>query len=185
MVSALFFAGLAVLGLVWLFSTHRRLAHLRRQADKSWRGILAHLQRRHELVPDLVCAVADHARHELEVCHHVVRKRDLAASAANLWEQSCAENALSAALKSLLSVAETYPELKTSRAFQRLQQSIQDVENQLRFSRYYYNAVVRELNLHCDRIPTVWVANGFGFKKRELFELADTDHPPRDFARFS
>ena len=85
------------------------------------------------------------------------------------------ENFLSATLKSLFALSENYPDLKANQNFLDFQNELSEIEEKIQLSRRYYNAVVRDLNTKIESVPSNIVANNFGFKKKEYFELDSTE----------
>jgi len=88
-------------------------------------------------------------------------------------DRAQAEGQLTQALRGLLAVAESYPDLKANTQFQALQQSLSDLEDALQNSRRYYNAVVRDLNTKIQSFPSNIIAGMFNFQQRQFFEIAD------------
>jgi LemA protein len=121
----------------------------------------------------LVNTVKGYATHEREVFENVTQARSNAMSAEGLENKAKAENTLSRTLKSLFAVAENYPELKASQNFLSLQNEIRDSEDKIQAARRFYNANVRDMNIKVESFPSNVVANLFGFKKMDLFELDD------------
>ncbi len=162
----------AVLAFVLLYN---RLVRLRQMVREGWSGILVQLQRRADLVPELVETVKGYAAHERTMLADIVRLR---AAAASLGEERPAERGaveqqLSGALSRIVALAEAYPELRASENFLALQQALADTEEQIQFARRYYNGAVRMLNIRIEQVPSNFVARAFGFTPAEYFELAD------------
>ena len=168
-------AALAVIS-IWIYN---RLVRQRNLVAEAWAGIDVQLQRRHELVPNLVKVVKAYARHEAQTLEGVALARGSnPAAAPGLAEQ---ETALSRSLGRLLALAEDYPELKASGNFIQLQQDLVEVEDQLQYARRYYNGSVRDLNNLVESFPSRLVARPFGFRCAEFFEieLASQREAPR------
>ncbi|MEK7138709.1 MAG: LemA family protein, partial [Patescibacteria group bacterium] len=89
----------------------------------------------------------------------------------NVKEMAQAENMLSGALKSLFALSESYPQLRAVESFAKLQDELSDTENKIQASRRFYNTNVMALNTQVEQFPTNIVANMFGFKKEEFFEI--------------
>lgn len=169
--------GLALLGLIsgWCIGTFNGFVRLRTQSDEAWSGIGVQLKRRYDLIPNLVQTVKGYAQHEKGVFEKVSQARAFAIGAQGPKTQAAAEDALGASLKSLLAVAEAYPELKANQNFADLQKSLNEVEDQLQYARRFYNAVVRNLNIRCGSFPSVLIAQAFNFSKKEFFEIGDPE----------
>jgi LemA protein len=166
---------LAVLFVLFLFlvGIYNSLIKLKNRTLEAWSDIDVQLKRRYNLIPNLVNTVKGYATHEREVFENVTQARSNAMSAEGLENKAKAENTLSRTLKSLFAVAENYPELKASQNFLSLQNEIRDSEDKIQAARRFYNANVRDMNIKVESFPSNVVANLFGFKKMDLFELDD------------
>lgn len=171
---------LAALGVV----LYNGLVRLRQQVDSSWSDIDVQLKRRYDLVPNLVETVKGYATHESGTLEKVIQARNAAMSAQGPETRAKAENMLTSTLRSLFALSEAYPELKADRGFAKLQDSLADLEDQIQRARRYYNAVVRDYNTKTEQIPTNIIANAFGFRAREYFEI-DEDERSVPEVRFS
>jgi LemA protein len=161
-------AALAALGIAVAW-TYNRLVRRRNAVAEAWAGIDVQLQRRHELVPNLVKVVQGYARHEADTLQEVVLQRSAdPAAAAGVAEQ---ETRLSHSLARLFALAEAYPDLKASANFAQLQDDLVEVEDQLQYARRYYNGSVRDLNNLVESFPARLVAQPFGFRSAAFFEI--------------
>jgi len=167
-----FIAILVVSGII-VAAMYNGLVQLKVRADNSWSDIDVQLKRRHDLIPNLVETVKGYASHERGTFENVARYRSAAMSATSAADRAQAEGQLTQALRGLLAVAESYPELKANTQFQSLQQSLAGLEDSIQNSRRYYNAVVRDLNTRIQSFPTNILANMFSFQQRPFFEIAD------------
>lgn len=122
-------------------------------------------------MPNLVETVKGYAAHEKSTFEKVVQARNAAMQASSPADKAQAENILQSTLRSLFALAEGYPELKANQNFIELQTELSKIEEQVQLSRRYYNAVVRDLNTKIETVPSNVVANMYGFKKKEYFEL--------------
>ncbi|MGQ9575233.1 MAG: LemA family protein [Thermoguttaceae bacterium] len=171
---ALVVLGVALLVLVWIAAMYNGLVRGRNTCDESWSDIDTELKRRYDLIPNLVEVVRGYAKHEREVLERVARARAAAvASTGSPESQARDENVLVRGLRELLAVAENYPELKASRNFLDLQEKLAHTEDRIQRARRFYNANVRDYNNRCEVFPSNLVASGFGFQKREFFEIED------------
>lgn len=176
--------GLVVLVVLAVMGIYNGLVRLKIRADEAWSDIDVQLKRRYDLIPNLIETVKGYAKHEKEVFEKVTTARTAAISAKGMAAQAGAEDALSNALKSVFAVAEAYPELKASDNFGKLQDELSDTENKIEASRRFYNANVRDLNTKIQTFPSNLIANMFGFKNKDLFEVADSaqrETPKVDF----
>jgi LemA protein len=163
-----------LLGLAgWLVGIYNGLVRKRNLVQEGWSGIDVQLKRRADLIPNLVETVKGYASHERAALDRVTELRAESMKAQAPAEKGRVEGMLSGALGNLLAVAENYPDLKASQNFIELQGSLAEVEEQIQFARRYYNGAVRDLNIAVESFPSNLVANAFGFKQAEFFELAD------------
>ncbi len=161
---------LVVLGL-WLAGAFNSLVRSRNRVKESWSDIDVQLKRRYDLIPNLVEAVKGYAAHESQVLENVIKARSAAMGAHSVKEHGQAENMLSGALKNLFALAEAYPQLRAVESFKKLQDELTDTENKIQAARRFYNTNVMTLTTKVEQFPTNLVANMFGFKKEEFFEL--------------
>lgn len=157
---------LLLVAIAWLYN---RLVRNRNQVSEAWAGIDVQLQKRHELVPNLVATVKGYTAHESGVFEEVARVR--AAQGAGAAELGRRETGLSHALSRLFALAEDYPELKASEGFHQLHQSLVEIEEHLQYARRYYNGAVRDNNNLVESFPSNLVARLFGFTSAEFFEI--------------
>lgn len=175
---ALFAGGITVLVVitaVWVVLTYNRLVGLRNRVQEAWAGIDVQLQRRADLVPNLVATVEGYRIHERELLEEVTRARARLSRAEGPAEAGAADDALEQALGSLFAVAENYPELRASENFLALQRELSALEEEISFARRYYNAVVQRLNTAIERFPAVLVAGPLGFVRAEYFKASPED----------
>lgn len=174
--------GIAVLVVlaVWLVVTHNRLVRLRNRCEEAWSGIDVQLQRRADVVPNLVETVKGYAGHEREALERVVEARNRVVRAGGPAEAGRADDELEGALRQLFAVAEAYPDLKASTNFLQLQRELADLEEDISFARRYHNAVVEDLNTGIQSFPAVLVARPLGFAEREYFKAGAGDRQAPD-----
>ncbi len=165
---------LVVVLLLWAVGQYNALVRLRNLVQEAWRQIDTELQRRHDLIPNLVETVKGYAAHERAVFDEVTTARAAAAApGAGPATQAQQENALTQALGRLFAVAENYPVLRASENFQQLQAELSNTEDRIAAGRRFYNANVRELNTKGETFPTNVIAGMFGFARAEYFEVED------------
>jgi LemA protein len=170
--------GVVVLLLVVAVYGYNRLVRLRNEVDTGWANIDVQLQRRTDLIPNLVEAVKGYAAHERGVFDEVTRARTAVQQAGSPVVAAEANDILTAALGRLFAVAEAYPELKASQNFLRLQDELTDTEDKISAARRYYNSTVMHFNTAIQSIPWVLVARPLGFGAKEFFSAAgDTAVP--------
>lgn len=165
---------IAVIIVIWAIAAYNGLVRLRNLVQEAWRQIDVELQRRHDLIPNLVETVKGYAKHERETLEAVTQARTIAAApGSSPAEQAQQENVLTQALGRLFAVAEAYPDLKANQNFMQLQQELTNTEDRIAAGRRFYNANVRTLNTRIETFPTMLIANMFGFHREEYFETED------------
>ncbi|HET7488197.1 MAG TPA: LemA family protein [Acidimicrobiales bacterium] len=177
---AVVFVVLAVVvlaGLYFVFQ-YNGLVKLRNRIEAAWSQIDVQLQRRYDLVPNLVETVKGYAAHEKQVFERVTTARTAAIDAKGVAEQAKAESGFTTALKSLFAVSEAYPELKANENFLALQEELTGTEGRIAYARQYYNDIVQSYNSRVQSFPSNLVANAFHFTQREYFEADDSSRPP-------
>jgi LemA protein len=160
----------------WVVGSYNTLVNAEVNLEKGWSNVNVQLQRRFDLIPQLVNTVKGNANFEQETLTQVIEARSNWAQAnqsGDVTEQIAAANQTQSALSRLLVTVESYPELKANQAFQNLMVSLEGTENRIGVSRSDYNQVAAEYNILVRRFPTVIFANIFGYDKAELFQ-ADT-----------
>jgi LemA protein len=156
-----------------------RFVRLRNESRQALSGIDIQLQRRADLIPNLVAVVKGYAAHERETFDAVTQSRAQVMSAQSVSQKGEAAAQTSAALGRLFAVAEAYPELKANEVFLKLQQQLTDIEDLLASARNYYNSVVRRYNTAIAVFPTNLLA-GKRFLPAEFFQGDDASRsgPP-------
>ena len=173
--TVVFYIILAAVVLVPLYAifVYNGLVRSKNLVEEGWSGIDVQLTRRADLIPNLVQTVKGYAAHEKGVLEGVTQARAMAGSARSVDETSKASDFMTGALRQLFAVAEAYPELKADANFRQLQQQLSEVEDFLQKARRYYNGAVRQLNTMIEQFPSNLIANQFGFRKAEFFEIED------------
>ncbi len=138
---------------------------------EAWSGIDVQLKRRHNLIPNLVSSVQGYSKHEKTLLEDITQKRSEATKVINIEDRAPAESDLSGMLKNLIAVVENYPDLKAGDNFLNLQNQLVEIEDQLQYARRYYNGAVRNYNIRVESFPSNFVANAFGFKQENFFEI--------------
>ncbi len=138
----------------------------------AWAQVENQLQRRFDLIPNLVETVKGYAAHERETLEAVTEARSRVAGAGSIGDKIEANQELSSALARLLVVVERYPDLKANQSFLRLQDELAGTENRIAVERRRYNEVVRAYNVRVRSFPTAMFAGMFGFERAGLFEAA-------------
>src|SRR5512135_1106496 len=152
---------------------YNALITLRNRCDNAWSQVDVQLRRRYDLIPNLVETVKGYAKHESGVFERVTQARAAAVNAQGAQAQGQAENVLSGALKSLFAVAENYPDLKANQNFLMLQEELAGTEGKVAYARQFYNDTVMKFNMKQQVFPSNIIANMFGFKPKEYFQIEE------------
>ena len=154
---------------------YNRLVRDRNRVDAAWSDIDVQLQRRHDLIPQLVEAVAQYADYERATIEAVTLLRSAAMKASDVSERGKVEEELGSGVTRLLALAENYPDLKANENFLKLQAELVETEDYLQFARRYYNGSVREFNTRAQTIPNNVIAKGFGFAEHVYFQKSSDE----------
>ena len=164
--------GLIVVALVLVgIGIYNRLVRARVRVDEGWAQIDTQLQRRHDLIPNLVESVKGYAAHERETFEEVTAARARAISTTVPADLADAENGLTQALGRLLAITENYPDLKADANFRQLQDELAHTENMVAGARGNYNASVRAYDELRQVFPSSLIASTFSFDDRDYFEV--------------
>ena len=150
---------------------YNNLVVARQKVRNAWSQIDVQLQRRFDLIPNLVESVKGYMAHEEGVLTKVTELRTAWASASSVGEKAELDNQLSGALKTIMAVSENYPDLKANQNFSELQEELRATENKISFSRQFYNDSVTSYNTKLEVVPTNFIASLFQFKPEELFKV--------------
>ncbi|MGI9220958.1 MAG: LemA family protein [Woeseiaceae bacterium] len=162
---------LLVVGVV-LFN---RLIRSRNRVDTAWSDIDVQLQRRHDLIPNLVAAVDQYADYEKATLAAITELRARAEKADDVAERGDVEEELSVGMHKLIALAESYPDLKANENFLKLQGELVETEDYLQFARRYYNGSVRDYNTMTEVVPSNIIASLFSFGQRQFFQKKSDD----------
>jgi LemA protein len=163
---------LVALTVLFVARSYNRFVEQRQLIDNSWSNVDTELQRRHDLVPNLVESVRGYAAHERTTFDSVISARNAAIAADPSVEgRTGAENELVGRLRKLVAVAEAYPDLRASAHFLELQAELAGTENRIQAARRIFNGNVRDFNTRIDSFPSIAVARAFHFSHAAYFEL--------------
>ncbi len=152
---------------------NNNLEPLGKRVENRWKNIVTQLERRPDLIPNLVETVQGYAAHEQETLDAVTQARTAATTAATPEQKMAADNALTRALRQLLMVAQAYPDLKANDNFTQLQAALVDTDNKISYARQSYNDCVLNYNTGIQTFPGNIFAGIFQFKQRSGFEAAE------------
>ena len=156
---------------LWVIATYNSLVGSKVKVDNSFSQIDVQLQRRFDLIPNLVECVKGYMGHESDVLTKVTEFRTSWASAGSVSEKVEIDNQLSGALKTIMAVSENYPDLKANQNFTELQQNLRDTENKISYARQFYNDAVTIYNRNLMVFPSNIVASMFHFTPATLFAV--------------
>lgn len=159
--------------IAFVIVTYNNLVLLRNKVKNSFAQIDTQLQRRFDLIPNLVETVKGFATHEKELLENVAASRSGYMSATSNRDKLEMNNQLTSNLRSLFAVSENYPELKANTNFLQLQEELSETEDKITYSRQFYNDAVTIYNNKIQTFPNNMIAGIFGFKEEELFNSVD------------
>lgn len=176
-----------VLAVLWAIGLYNNLVNLRNQVKNAWSQIDVQLQRRYDLIPNLIETVKGYMTYEKSTLEAVINARNTASAAREQVEKAGgptessikqlvgAETALRGAMGSFFALAENYPQLRASENMQNLQEELATTENKVAFSRQSYNDQVLQYNNAQQVFPAVLVAGALGHHPAEMFEVQDPE----------
>ncbi len=185
-ISTLVGIGVIVIALFYLISIYNKLVLLKNRFKNGFSQIDVQLQRRHDLIPNLVESAKAFMSHEKETLESVISARNQATQATKtaasrpddasaVKKLMGAENILNKALANFYAVAEAYPDIKANETIQQLMEELSSTENKVSFARQAYNDFVMAYHTYREQFPNNFIAGFFGFKETALFELEDVD----------
>ncbi len=151
-------------------STYNDMVSQQERIKTAWAQVENQLQRRYDLIPNLVETVKGYAKQETTIFTAIADARARIGSAQTVPQKIAANNELSSALARLLVIVERYPELRSSENFMRLQDELAGTENRLSVERMRYNEIVLAYNTRVRQFPANLVASAFNFERHPLFE---------------
>ena len=169
MTAVIIVVAIAVVLIVFIIALYNKLVKLRNMVDNAWAQIDVQLQRRLDLIPNVVETVKGYAQHENATLDAVTQARAAVANANTPEGRMGANNHLTETLKSLFAIAEAYPDLKANANFQQLQAELSNTEDKISYMRQSFNDTVMKYNTAIQTFPAVLLAGAMGFKERPNF----------------
>lgn len=157
----------------WYINTRNQLVFLEENIEAAWAEIDNQLQRRSDLIPNVVATVKGFASHESEVFTNIADARSKLAGSTTVTEKAESYSQMESALSRLLVIVENYPQLKSDQNFIRLQDELAGTENRLAVARKRYNDGVRDFNARIRMFPASIIAGNMGLEKKTYFEIAE------------
>ena len=175
---------IALIFILWAGGVYNALIRLRNFYENAWAQIDVQLERRYDLIPDLVETVKGIMKHERETLEEVIKARNSAVAAkaqnsANIGDPDsmgaliAAEAGLQGALGNLFALSESYPDLKANQNMLQLQEELTSTENKIAFARQAFNDSVTSYNNKRETFPSNIIAGVFGFKDKSLYEISE------------
>lgn len=183
LVALIAIVALIVIAAMLVVPKYNKLVTGEETVDAAWAQVENQLQRRFDLVPNLVNTVKGYAEHEEEIFTQIADARTQYGNANTVEETADANNELSSALSRLLVVVENYPNLKADVQFTRLMDELAGTENRLTVARKDYNDTVQQFNKDVRRFPGNLIAGMFSFEQKDYFEIKEgvEEAPAVDF----
>lgn len=169
----LIIGAIIIILIIIIIVIYNNLVKARNKVKNAWAQIDVQLNRRNDLIPNLVETVKGYAGHEKSVLENVTKARSGLMNASSVKDIQEADNQLTGALRTLFAVAENYPELKANDNFKELQSELSGTEDKIAYSRQFYNDTVLMYNNTCQEFPNNIIAGIFGFKEADFFEAAE------------
>jgi LemA protein len=154
-------------------SGYNKLVSYDESIKAAWSQVENVMQRRNDLIPNLVNTVKGYAKHEKEIFENVANARAALAGAKTIDEKVQASSTLDSALGRLLAIAENYPQLQANKNFQSLMDELAGSENRIAVERRRYNEIVQAYNITVRKFPSNIIASMFGFKEKQVYFKAD------------
>jgi len=152
----------------WPIGTYNRFVKYKNRIEEAWSGIDVALKRRFNLIPNLIRAIKGYSQHEAKIFQ---KKNDYLTGSTGISNRVEEESQISKALRGLLALAEAYPDLKASANFIDLQNSLDEIEEDIQKARNRYNSYVGRFNTLVESFPATFIARKFGFEKQNYFAL--------------
>lgn len=166
---------IVIILVIAVIAIYNSLVSSRLKVDNAWSQIDVQLQRRFDLIPNFVETVKGYMQHESETFEKIASLRTSWANTNSVAEKADLDNQLSTALKTIMAVSESYPELKANQNFSELSEELRNTENKISFSRQFYNDSVTTYNEKLQLFPSNIIAGMFNFKARELFKTENDE----------
>ncbi len=165
---------IVVLGGLFIMGIYNKLVRMRNGAEEAFESINVFLKQRYDLIPNLVNTIKGYTQYESGTLEKIVQLRSQAMNAGGK-DGGASELALSGALKTVFALAENYPDLKASKDFLQLQETLTGLEESIQRARRYYNASARDLNDAVEVFPNNLIAGPFGFARMSYFEVSEAE----------
>lgn len=159
---------------IFLVGSYNGLVSKSETVDRELSNLDVMLERRADLIPNLVSTVKGYTSHETEIINSITDARTKLMNANSVEEKSNANNELTSSLNALMVVVENYPDLKSSQNFIQLSDELSGTENRIAVARKDYNDAVKDYNLKVKTFPGNILAGMFGFEQKQYFEAKES-----------
>lgn len=166
-------AAVLIVSVSWLVLTYNSLVGMNEEVNGKWAQVETQLQRRYDLIPNLVSTVQGYADYEKETLTKITELRSQWQTAKSVNEKVQTANQLESTISKLLVISENYPDLKANQNFLAFQDELANTENKLSVERGRYNDAVKAFNARIKFFPTNIIAGMFGFAQRDYFESTE------------
>lgn len=185
MIALISILAVVVIIVIAVFGSYNGLVSIREEVEGQKANIQTQLQRRNDLIPNLVSTAKGYAQHEEQVFTELADARAKLAGGGSMQELANADASMQSALSRLLAITESYPELKADKQFTALMDELAGTENRIAVARKDYNDATRSYNQKVKSFPTMIFASMLGFQPAEYFEAsADAQNTPAvDFSK--
>lgn len=164
--------GILVIIVLYVIVTYNALIRLRNWVREAWSQINVQLQRRHDLIPNLINTVKGYRDYERETLEAIVEKRNQLITGTP-QERMDADAEIQGALKNIFALSEAYPDLKANENFIQLQEELTTTENKVAYARQLYNQTVAQYNMKREYFPSNLIANLFNFERKEPISVPE------------
>lgn len=158
---------------IMVMSSYNEIVSLSEDVDSKYATIDTYLQRRADLIPNLVSTVKGYVQHEEKIINSITEAREKMTSARSLSDKAEANDELTTALNNLMVVVENYPDLKASQNFIQLSDELAGTENRIATARKDYNDAVQKYNAKIKKFPTKMIAGMFNFDAKDYFQASE------------
>jgi len=167
---------LVVIGFFLYFITiYNSLVRLKNDIQKAWSNIDVLLKQRHDELPKLIETCKGYMQYEQATLEKVIEARNAYSQSSSIGQKAQADNMITAALKSLFALSESYPDLKANNNFMQLQKRISELEERIADRREFYNDDVNTYNIRIQQLPDVFIAKMLNLQHHDLFKVSDED----------
>lgn len=168
-------AAIVFISVLWFVKQYNNFVRMSTNIEEAFSTMDIYLKKRFDLIPNLVESVKGYAKHESETLDSVIKARSCIENASTSEEKLNAESELSKTLRSLFAVSESYPDLKANENFIKLQNTLEELEDEIAMSRKFYNGNVKIYNNATKVFPSNIIAGMFKYEAKPMFEVSNEE----------